>query len=89
MSQVSSKETIDLPKTSKDLHMPFTAMKHMAEGLCLNAVLMLKVENSLICLAGTGMPAVSKMAWQFIWPMEIFIVNKAYIYIYVVWNKVF
>jgi hypothetical protein len=37
-----------LPKMSKDLHMSFAAMTHLAEGLCLNALLMLEVENSLI-----------------------------------------
>jgi hypothetical protein len=46
---------------SKNLHMPFAAMTHPAEGLCLSALLTLKVENSLICLAGTRIPTVSMM----------------------------
>jgi hypothetical protein len=33
--------------------MSFAAMTHLAEGLCLDALLMLKVENSLVCLVGT------------------------------------
>jgi hypothetical protein len=42
-------------KYIKTLHMPPEAMAHLADGLrvCLNALLWLKVEKSLICLAGT------------------------------------
>jgi hypothetical protein len=39
-----------LPKMSKNLQNLFAAMTHLAEGLFLNALLTLKVENSLICL---------------------------------------
>jgi hypothetical protein len=43
-----------LPKVSKNLHMSFGAMAHLAEWLYLNALLMLKVENSLVCYVGTN-----------------------------------
>jgi hypothetical protein len=49
----SSKEQVLLPKMPKNLHVSFTAMMHLAEGLCLNTQHVLKVENSLICLVGT------------------------------------
>jgi hypothetical protein len=45
---VSSKETKFLPKMSKNLQIPFAAMTHLAEGLFLNALLMLKVKNSYL-----------------------------------------
>jgi hypothetical protein len=32
--------------------MSFAALTHLAEGLCPSTLLPLKVENSLICLAG-------------------------------------
>jgi hypothetical protein len=35
-------------KMSKSLHTSFAAMMHLAQGVCLNALLALKVENSLI-----------------------------------------
>jgi hypothetical protein len=38
---------------SKYLQTSLAAMTHLAEGLCFNALLTLKVENSLICLVGT------------------------------------
>jgi hypothetical protein len=38
--------------------MSFAAMTHLAEGLCPNALLKLKVENSLTCLVGTRTPSV-------------------------------
>jgi hypothetical protein len=40
-------------KMPKNLHASFAEMTHLAEGLCLSALLTLKVENSLICLVGT------------------------------------
>jgi hypothetical protein len=40
-------------KMSKCLQTPLATMTHSAEGLCFKALLMLKVENSLICLVGT------------------------------------
>jgi hypothetical protein len=55
----------------------FAAMTHLAEGLCLNVLLRLKVENSLICLVGTRMPIVSMVKWQFILPLKTLIRNKA------------
>jgi hypothetical protein len=42
-----------LPTISKNLQISFVAMAHLAEGLFINALLTLKVENSLICLVGT------------------------------------
>jgi hypothetical protein len=57
--------------------MSLTAMTHLAEGLCFNAVLTLKVENSLICLVGTRIPTLSKIGRQFILPLKTFIRNKA------------
>jgi hypothetical protein len=74
--KLSSKETLFLLKMSKNLHMSFAAMMHLAEGLCLSALLTLKVENS-ICLLGTQIPTVSMMEWQFILPLKILIRNKA------------
>jgi hypothetical protein len=62
---------------SKYLQMTLAAMSHLAEGLCFNALLTLKVENSLICLAGTRIPTLSKMEGQFILPLKILIRNKA------------
>jgi hypothetical protein len=50
---VSSKETMFLPEMSKNLQISFVAMTHRAERLFLNALLMLKGENSLIFLFGT------------------------------------
>jgi hypothetical protein len=47
------KGDIVFPKNVQNLHMSFAVMTHLAEGLCLNALLVLKVENSLICLVGT------------------------------------
>jgi hypothetical protein len=46
---------------SKYLQTSLAAMTHLAEGLCFNALLTLKVENSLICLVGTRIPTESKM----------------------------
>jgi hypothetical protein len=43
---------------SKYLQTSFAAMTHLAEGLCFNALLTLKVENSLICLVGTHIASV-------------------------------
>jgi hypothetical protein len=57
MEKMSSKETTFLPKMYKRL--AFAAMTHLAGGLCLSAPLTLKVENSLICLAGTRIPTVT------------------------------
>jgi hypothetical protein len=39
----------------------FTALANLAEGLCLHALLTLKVENSLIHLVGARIPTVSMM----------------------------
>jgi predicted nucleotidyltransferase len=47
------KVDIVLWKMSKYLQTSLTAMTNLAEGLCSNALLTLKVENSLICLVGT------------------------------------
>jgi hypothetical protein len=52
IEKVSSKETMFLPKSVQKLHMSFPAMTHLAEGLCLNALLtLMMVERRLqICL---------------------------------------
>jgi hypothetical protein len=50
---------------SKTLRLSFTAMTHLAEGLCLNALLTLKV------------PTVPMMEWQFILPFKTLIKSKA------------
>jgi hypothetical protein len=34
----------------KNLNLPFAAMAHQTEGLCLSALIMLKMENSLLAL---------------------------------------
>jgi hypothetical protein len=47
-----------LPKMSKNLQISFAAITRLAEGLSLNAMLTLKVENSLVCLVGTRIPTV-------------------------------
>jgi hypothetical protein len=39
---------VSLRNISKSLHMSFAALAHLAEGLCLRALLTLKVEKSLI-----------------------------------------
>jgi chromosome condensin MukBEF MukE localization factor len=52
-------------------------MTHLAEGLCFNELLTLKVENSLICLVGTRIATMSKMEGQFILSLKEFIRNKA------------
>jgi hypothetical protein len=39
-----------MPIMSKNLHMASAAMTNLAEGLCLNALLMLKVEKCIISL---------------------------------------
>jgi hypothetical protein len=62
---------------SKYLQTSLAAMTHLADGLCFNALLRLKEENSLICLAGTRIPTVSKMEGQFILPLKKIIRNKA------------
>jgi hypothetical protein len=68
--KVSSKETMLLLNTSKNMHISSAAaMAHLAERLCLSALLMLKAENSRICHVGTQIPAVSMMEWQFILPL--------------------
>jgi hypothetical protein len=57
--------------------MSFAALAHLAEGLCLRALLTLKAEKSLICLVGTRIPTVSMIAGQFILLLKILIRNKA------------
>jgi hypothetical protein len=67
--------------------MLFAAMTHLAEGLRLNALLMLKAEISLICLVGTRIPTVFMMEVKFILLLKTLIRNK--LQDVVVWNKVF
>jgi hypothetical protein len=57
--------------------MSFAAMTHPAEGLCLSALLTLKVENPLIFLVGTRITTVSVMEWQLILPLKTLIRNEA------------
>jgi hypothetical protein len=59
---------------SKNPQISFAAMAHLAEGLLLNALLTLEVENSLICLVGTRIPTVSMMEWQLILPLKTLII---------------
>jgi hypothetical protein len=46
---------------SGDLQMLFADTTHLVKGSSLETLLTLKVENSLICLAGTRRPTVSIM----------------------------
>jgi hypothetical protein len=62
---------------SNNLHTSLAAMTHLAEGLRFNALLTLKEENSLICVADTRTLTVSKMELQFVLTLKIFIRNKA------------
>jgi hypothetical protein len=55
---------------SKYLQTSLAAMAYLADGLCFNALLMLKVENSLICLVGTRIPTESKMEGLFFFALE-------------------
>jgi hypothetical protein len=41
--------------------MSLAVMTRLADGLCLSALLTLKVENYPICLVGTRIPTVSMM----------------------------
>jgi hypothetical protein len=68
---------MSLPKMSKYLRMSFAAMTNLAEGLCLNVLLTVEVENSLIYLVGIRIPTVSMMEWQLILPLKTPIRNKA------------
>jgi hypothetical protein len=66
-----------LPKMLKNLQISFAEMTHLPEGLFLNALLTLKVENSLSCLVDTRIPTVSMMEWQLILPLKTLIISKA------------
>jgi hypothetical protein len=46
----------------KNLDISFAVMMYLAEGLCLNALLALKAENSLTCLVGTRILATTAAA---------------------------
>jgi hypothetical protein len=46
------RETVCLMKTSRDLQMTCSAVKHLEEGLSLETSLKLKVEKSIIFLMG-------------------------------------
>jgi hypothetical protein len=50
----------------------------LAEVLCLSALQMMKVENSLIYLLGAQIPTVSMIGWQFILPLKTLMRNKAW-----------
>jgi hypothetical protein len=66
MENVSFREILFFLKMSKDLQMMFSAITHIVEGLNLEKFLTLKVEKSLICLAGIGKPTVSIIEQQLI-----------------------
>jgi hypothetical protein len=70
MEKESSKDTLFLLKISTNLHMSFAIMTRLAEGPYLDALLTLKVENSLIYLEDTRLPSVSVMELQFILPFK-------------------
>jgi hypothetical protein len=53
--------------------MSFAAMTHLPEGLCLNALLTLIVEDYRIFFVGTQIPTVSMMELQFILSFKILI----------------
>jgi hypothetical protein len=57
--------------------MSFAKLTRLAERLVLSALLTLKVENSLICLAGTRMSTVAMTEGQFTLPLKTLIRNKA------------
>jgi hypothetical protein len=65
-----------LLKISKNLHVPFAAMPHVAGGLRLNALITV-IEENFICLVGTQIPTVSMMEWQLILGLKSLIRNKA------------
>jgi hypothetical protein len=71
--KVSLTEILFLPKISINPHTSFAAMAHLAEGVCINAILVLKVENSLICLVGTRTPTMSKMECQLVLALKTLI----------------
>jgi hypothetical protein len=50
--------------------MSFAALMHLADGLCLSALHVLKVETYLICLVDTRIPTAPLMEWQFILPLK-------------------
>jgi hypothetical protein len=56
-----------LLKMPTDLHTSFVVMTRLFEGLgmCLNALLSLKVENSHLCFVGARIPTLYKVEWQF------------------------
>lgn len=62
---MSPKETSILLNMSKNLHISFAAVTHLDQGVCLNALLMLKVDNSVTHLLDTRMPTLSTIEWQF------------------------
>jgi hypothetical protein len=55
---MSSGETVVLLKGSKNPYMLFAAMEHLAGGLSLSALLMVKVKYSPICPVGTWISTV-------------------------------
>jgi hypothetical protein len=57
--------------------MLFAAVKHLVKGLSLETLLALKVEKSLICLAGTRRPTISIIEQQSILFLKTLIRNKA------------
>jgi hypothetical protein len=60
---------------SKNLQISFAAKTHLAEGLFLNALLTLKVENPLVCLVGTRMTPVSYDGMAINFALKILIRN--------------
>jgi hypothetical protein len=74
--EISSRETVCLLKASRDLQKLFAAAAHIAEGLRLETLPILKVEKSLICLLGTRRPTVSIIKQQLILFLKTLIRNK-------------
>lgn len=59
-----------LLNVSKYLHMSSAAVMRVDEGPCLNALLVLDVEEFLICLVGTRIPVLTMMEWQFMFTLK-------------------
>jgi hypothetical protein len=81
-----SGERVCLMKSSRDLQMTCAAVTHLDIVLSLEALLILKVEKSLICLMGTSRAAVSIIEQRLILFLKELTRSKEFCA--VVWNKV-
>jgi hypothetical protein len=68
---------LGLLKTARDLHMLFATVTRLVEGLSLETLLTLKVEETLTCLVGTWRSVVSVTEKQAILFLKPLIRNKA------------